>query len=67
MPKVKKEVVIHRFYANGQNMFVAEWFKPFDNAELLKKAEQAKEMGYGEAEYVVDTTGRMVTLKDIKS
>lgn len=66
MKRTKRDVVVHRFYANGENMFVAEWYEPFSNEQLLKKAAQAKEMGYGEAEYVTDTTGRFVNLKDLQ-
>jgi hypothetical protein len=63
--RTKREVIVHRFYADGKNMFVAEWYEPFSLEKLIEKAAEAKKMGYGEAEFVTDTTGRLVNLKDL--
>lgn len=57
---MSKNIVVHTFYENGVAVWRAEWYQKYTEAELKKKAADS---GF-DVDYVSDTTGRLVNLKE---
>lgn len=65
MKQNKREIIEHRFYANGKNVWMSEWYEQFSVEELREKAAEILASGYGDVDIITDSKGRLVNLKEM--
>lgn len=56
----KRPKVVTTFYVDGKSVWISEWYEELSDEKIQEKIKEISDMGYGKADTITDTTGRMV-------